>query len=411
MMNASTPEFERILTDEQCLADPYPGLQRLQEEAPVYWSDSVGGWVVSRYEDVLVTFKNTAHFSNEGRLGKATNYLPPERRSLYKAFEEHFAHKSLLHSDPPDHTRMRSLIARELNAKVIEDMKPQIQAAVDGLIDDVIDQGSMDVASDLASPLPIRIIAQILGVPASDYHYFRTWADDLLSFQGVNKPGEEALARANRAVQSIRPYVRNLMDERRESPRNDLVSFFVAAEAEGGKITEEELLCTCVTLFVAGQETTLSFIANSIWCFLSNPDQLARIRLDESLLTSALEESLRCESPVSRQPRLIKEDFEMKGFRFKKGEMVFQMVNAANRDPSVFPDPQVFDAGRQPNRHIAFGHGIHFCVGALLARAEAAIAVGTALRRLPNLQLVEARPDWDIEKRNSRVLRTLKVRF
>lgn len=410
-MNASKPQIERFLTDENELADPYPGLQQMQEESPIYWSESVGGWILTRYDDILTTFKDTAHFSNEGRLGKATAYLPAERRALYQAFEEHFSHKSLLHSDPPDHTRMRSIISRELNASVVEQMKPQIQAAVDELIDAVIDRGSMDVASELASPLPIRIIARILGVPKSDYHLFRIWADDLLSFQGVNKPGEDTLARAQSAVVQMRPYVRRMMEERRSHPTGDLVSLFVAAEAEGGRIAEEELISTCVTLFVAGQETTLSFIANSIWCFLSNPRQLERISADGSLLPSALEESLRYESPVSRQPRLVKEEFELRGHLFRKGEMVFQMLNAANRDPAVFQDPQAFDAGRQPNRHIAFGHGIHFCVGALLARAEAQIAVSTALRRMPNLRLADAKPDWDIEKRNSRVLRTLNVLF
>lgn len=408
-MTHTNPEYDLLLTAPECLADPYPALARLQREAPIYWSDALGGWVLTKFDDILVSFKDTAHFSNEGRLGKATAYLAPERRALYGAFEEHFSHKSLLHSDPPDHTRMRALITRELNAKVVEAMKPQIQVIVDEIIDRALANGGMDVCTELASALPIRVIAQILGVPASDHHLFRIWADDLLAFQGVNKPSEDALERAQRAVIQMRPYVRRMLEERRQSPRDDLISKFAAAEAEGGRIAEEELISTCVTLFVAGQETTLSFIANSIWALLAHPAALARVRDDRSLLVSALEESLRFESPVSRQPRLMKADIELSGAILRKGEMVFQMLNAANRDPAYFTDPDRFDIVRQPNRHIAFGLGIHFCVGALLARAEAAIAVGTALRRMPTMRLVDSAPDWDIEKRNSRVLKTLKV--
>ncbi len=408
-MKTSNPEFERLLTDPEHLADPYPGLERLQREAPMYWSEAVGGWVVTRYDDVLVTFKDTARYSNEGRLSKATAYLPPERRARYGAFEEHFSHKSLLHSDPPDHTRMRALITRELNAKVVDLIKPQIQDVVDQIIDEALARGTMDVAAELASALPIRVIARILGVPESDHHLFRIWADDLLAFQGVNRPSEEALERAQGAVIQMRPYVRRMLDDRRQRPQDDLITKFAAAEAEGGRIAEEELISTCVTLFVAGQETTLSFIANSIWALLSHPSELARVQADPSLLACALEESLRFESPVSRQPRLLKDDVVLHGIQMRRGEMVFQMVNAANRDPALFPNPHRFDAGRQPNRHIAFGHGIHFCVGALLARSEALIAVGTALRRMPNMRLVDPAPDWDIEKRNSRVLRTLKI--
>ena len=407
----SNPEHERLLTAPEYLADPYPALQRLQEEAPIYWSDGVGGWVLTRYDDVLITFKDTTTFGNEGRLRQATAYLPHERQARYRAFDEHFAHKSLLNSDPPDHTRMRAIISRELNSRVVEQMKPKIQVAVDDLLDAAEAKGSMEVVTDLAAALPIRIIAHILGVPLSDHHLFRIWADDLLSFQGVNKPGEDTLDRAQRAVVQMRPYVRCMMEDRRVTPRDDLISKFVAAEAEGGRISEDELISTCVTLFVAGQETTLSFISSSLLTLLLNPEQLDKLRKDESLLTSALEESLRYESPVSRQPRLVREDFELRGHTFRKGQMVFQMVNAANRDPEYFPDPHKFDIERQPNRHIAFGMGIHFCVGALLSRAETNIAVGAALNRFPRLRLEDPTPDWDIEKRNSRVLQSLEVRF
>jgi len=410
-MQTTTPSFEELIVTSEFVANPYPILRLMREEAPVYWSDAIGGWILTRYDDILTSFKDTVHFSNENRLGKAVAYLSEEKRAKYPAFEAHFATKSLLHSDPPDHTRMRSLIAREFNAKVVEQMKPAIQKTVDCLIDTVIEKGHFDVVTDLAAPLPISVIAEILGVPPSDRHLFKIWTDNILAFQGVNKPSEEDLLRAEKAISEIRPYIREMVLERRREPHQDLIGKFVTAEAETGLISETELVSTLVTLFVAGQETTLSFIANSMYSILSHLDQLETLKQDPSLLLSALEESLRFESPVSRQPRLLKEDIELNGKHLRKGEMVFQMLNAANRDPAVFPDPDKFDVRRQNNRHIAFGHGIHFCVGALLARAEAPIAIGTVIRRLPNLRLLDLSADWDLEKRNSRVLNSLRVLF
>lgn len=401
---------EQIVTSE-FMADPYPLLRRLREEDPVYWSDAIGGWILTAYNDIIVSFKDTEHFSNENRLGKAIAYLTSEKRADYKPFEEHWAIKSLLHSDPPDHTRMRTIVTRELTAKVVEQMKPRIQETVDGLIDAVLAKGRMDVVSELASPLPISVIAQILGVPGPDRHLFRVWADSMLAFQGVNKPDEQDLALAQKTIMEMRPYIRDMIEDRRRNPREDLISKFAAAEAEGGRITEPELISTCGTLFIAGQETTIALIANTIYTLLSHPDQLDLLRQNPELLASTLEESLRFGSPVPRQPRVMKGDAELRGKKLRKGEMVFQMLNAANRDPTLFPDPDKFDIRRTNNRHIAFGNGIHFCVGATLARAEAFIAVSTAIKRLPNLRLADEKPDWNLEKRNSRVLNTLNVQF
>jgi pimeloyl-[acyl-carrier protein] synthase len=407
----TVPDFEAHFTDPAFLADPYPLLQEMRETAPIYWSDSIGGWVLTRYEDIIVSFKDTERFSNENRLSQASAHLPPETRTKLAPFENHFAAKSLLHSDPPDHTRMRGLVTRELNPKVVEQMKPSIQATVDALIDAAIAKGSMDVVNDLAAPLPIGVIAQILGVPAEYRPKFRGWADDLLTFQGVNKPSAEDLFRAQRAIQELKPYLLELLAERRRQPQDDLISKLAAAEAETGQISENELVSTCITLCVAGQETTISMIANAIYLFLSHPGQLERVTREPQTLATALEETLRFESPVSRQPRRMKADIEIGGKLFQKGQMVFQMVNAANRDPAIFENPETFDVRRRPNRHIAFGYGIHFCVGAVLARAESLIAVGTLLRRLSKLRLIEQTPAWELDKRNSRVLHTLPIGF
>ena len=404
-------DLEATLVSPGFIADPYPVLRQLREEEPVYWSNAIGGWLLTGYDDILASMKNTASFSNENRLGKAIAYLPPEKQANYKPFADHYATKSLLHSDPPDHTRMRSLMTKEFTPGVVEQMRPRIQEVVDGLLDAAEKKGRMDVVADLASPLPIGVIAEILGVPPSDRHHFGTWADDLLAFQGVNKPSEADLSRAQKAIMEMRPYIAGMIEERRRKPSQDLMSKFVAAEANGERISETELISTVVTLFVAGHETTVSLISNSILSLLSNPSQVELLRQNPGLLASAIEESLRFESPVSRQSRIMKEDAELGGKTLKKGQMVFQMLNSANRDPAYFTDPETFDIQRQKNRHIAFGYGIHFCLGAVLARAEAFVAVGTAIKRLPKLRLVNSVPDWDLTKRNSRVLNALPVLF
>jgi cytochrome P450 len=411
MNSALTSEIETQLVSPEFISDPYPLLRRLREEEPIYWSDAIGGWIMTRYDDIVVSFKQTGHFSNENRLGQALLYLPPEKRARYKAFADHYATKSLLHSDPPDHTRMRTLVTKEFTPRVVELMRPRIQMLVDALLDAVESRGEMNVLTELAAPLPIGVIAEILGVAPADRHLFKIWADALLGFQGVNKPNEEDLAKAQQVIVAMRPYIAKMIEARRAQPTQDLMSKFVAAEATGERVTETELISTVVTLFVAGHETTLSLIANTMLLLLSHPDQLQILQDNPDLLESAIEESLRFESPVSRQPRLMKQDFELGGKLLKKGQMVFQMINSANRDPVYFDDPDAFDIRRQKNRHMAFGQGVHFCVGAVVARTEAFVALGTVIRRLKDMRLREAVPSWDVTKRNSRVLNALPILF
>ena len=403
--------WESALVSPEFLQDPYPLLQQMREQEPIYWSDSIGGWILTRYDDIMATFKDTESFSNEGRLGKAVEYLPPEKRAKYKPFEDHYATKGLLHSDPPDHTRMRNVIVKDFTPNVVEQMRPNIQSVVNHLIEEAEKNGGMDVIPEFASALPVGVIAEILGVPRSDRHLFKRWTDMILGFQGVNKPSEGDLTRAQDGLQEIRPYLTNMIEERRKQPRKDLMSKFVTAMTDEGRISESELINTCVTLFTAGHETTLSLISSTIFTLLSHPEQLALLRKNPDLLKSTIEESLRFESPVSRQTRLMKQDAALNGKALKKGQLVFQMLNAANRDPAYFKDPDTFNIRRENNRHIAFGFGPHFCIGATLARTEAFIAVGTLIQRFPNLRLVDAKPDWDSEKRNSRVLNKLAVKF
>ncbi len=407
-MKTTPPEtLETTLISDTFLRDPYPLLRQLQAEAPVYWSESVGAWIVTRYDDVLVTFRDVGHFSNEGRLGRAIDYLPPVQRAHFGPFQNHYATKSLLHSDPPDHTRLRSLMTKAFTPRVVEAMRPRIQTIVDELLDKALAAGSVDLIRDLAYPLPALVIAEIFGASPNDVPRFKHWADDILAFQGINRPSVAVLERSQRGLMDMRAYLNDLIDDRRQQPRDDLLSLMVAAESE--PLSESELLATCVTLLVAGHETTLSLIGNGLFTLLRHPDQLQKLRDAPTLITSATEEILRYESPVARQPRRIKHEVTLGGQRLREGQIAFQFLNAANRDPAHFPDPDGFDIQRQNNRHLAFGNGIHFCIGAPLSRLEGPIAIATVLRRMPTLRLVNPEPDWDIGKPNSRLLRSLHV--
>jgi pimeloyl-[acyl-carrier protein] synthase len=409
MLAATLPQ--NALVSDDFLTDPYPVLSWLRTHQPVHWSDAIGGWVVTRYDDVVVTMKDTDTYSNEGRLGRAMDYLPSEAQAQLTAFRDHYRTKGLLHSDPPDHTRLRSLVNKAFTPRMVDAMRPRIQHIVDELIDGALSSGGMEVIQQLAFALPVTVLADIVGAPSSDYHYFQKWADSLLAFQGVNKPDFAVLLQAQAALVEARAYLADLIALRRVRPGEDLVSKLVAVELEGERLTEDELLNTCITLLVAGHETTTSLIGNGLLLFLQHPEQWQMLKQDRSLLPAAIEEVLRYESPVARQPRVIRREAELAGAQLQAGQMLFQMLNSANRDAEHFENPDVFDIRRVKNRHIAFGFGVHFCIGAPLSRAEGLIVFDTILRRLPDIRLVDQEAHWDVTKRNSRVLKSLHVEF
>jgi cytochrome P450 len=403
--------MDDFLVSGEFVGDPYPLLARLRADSPVYWSESIGGWVLTAYEDIVATFKDVGDFSNEGRLGRASAYLPLEERGQLQVFESHYRTKGLLHSDPPDHTRLRRLVLRAFSPRVIEAMRPRIQQIVDELIDGVAGNGEMEVIEDLAFALPVTVLAELLGVPVSHGRQFREWADRLLAFQGVNKPSLPILLGAQNALVEARGYITELIAQRRREPGDDLISHMTRPTESGESLTDAEIVNTGITLLTAGHETTTSLIGNGLFTLLRHTEQWDEIRADRSLVKPAIEEALRFESPVSRQPRLLRHDVELHGHRLREGQMVFQMLGSANRDPAQFADPDVFDIHRSPNRHIAFGQGIHFCIGAPLSRTEGQIVFDTLLDRLPTLRLSSPEPDWDTSKANSRVLRSLPVLF
>jgi cytochrome P450 len=411
MTLALDAELDRSLLAPAFTRDPYPTLRRLRQDDPVHWSDSLGGWLLTRFDDVMVTFKDVAHFSNAGRLAKAVEYLPDDVRADFGPFEAHYRTNGLLHSDPPVHTRLRTLVRDPFSPRAVERLRPSIQAIVDDLLDRVRDDGGMDVIADLAIPLPATVIAQIFGVPAEDAHRFVAWSDDVLAFQGQNRPSVDWLRRAQVAIVELRAYLGTLIAARRAEPTDDLLSALVTPGPDGDRLSDDELLNTSVTLLVAGHETTRSLVGNGLYLLLADRERWQRLLDEPELLKPAIEETLRYESPIARQPRRMRETTTLGAKELKAGEMVFQMLNAANRDPERFTDPEAFVLDRADNKHIAFGNGIHFCLGASLARLEGTIAFTSLLERMPGLRLTGQEPDWALDKQNSRLLGSLPVRF
>src|SRR2546428_6436627 len=318
----------------------------------------------------------------------------------------------MLVRDPPDHTRLRSLVNKAFTPRVVEALRPHIQDIVDGLLKNVAGQGSMDLVEDFAYPIPVIVICEMLGVPVEDRERFKEWG--LAIARGLDTillpPDSDVPQRSAAARHALGEYFRALIAERRASPRGDLLSALIAAEEAGDKLSEDELLATCILLLVAGHETTVNLIGNGTLALLRHPHELRRLRESPGLIASAVEELLRYDGPVQRTARIPSEDVTIGGRTIGKGEMVLPFIGAADRDPAQFPDPDRLDLARTDNRHIAFGWGMHFCLGAPLARVEGQIAIDALVRRLPKLELVTDEPEYR-ESLTLRGLKTLQVRF
>ena len=406
--------LDEFLVSPAFMADPYPTLRRLREEDPVHWSASLGGWVVTRYDDVMQTYLDVAHYSNEGRLAGTMNHLPPEDREKLPVFADFYLAKGLVHADPPDHTRIRRLILKwGFTPGQVEALRPKIEAIVSDRIDAVAAAGEMEVIEDLAFVLPVTVLCDLLGVPHADGVIFRSLADRLLGFQGRNRPSLESLLAAQEAILELRAYLAERSDGLEDGTvaEDGLLGRMFAAQATSDALSEDELVNTIGTLLIAGHETTTSLVGNGLYTLLRHPEQWQALKDDPSLIPGAIEEMLRFESPLTRQPRLLKGDVELGGTQLRAGETVFQMINAANRDPTHFDDPETFDIERPVSRNLAFGHGIHFCIGAPLARLEAQIVFQAVIDRLPNIGLVDEQPDWEVGKPTVRILKQLPVTF
>jgi pimeloyl-[acyl-carrier protein] synthase len=388
--------------DPEFVADPYPMYHRLRVEDPVHHSP-LGFWVLTRYPDVMAMLRDPRLIKEPiaafvaARFGMA---VPPGLGL------------SMLDRDPPDHTRLRGLVSKAFTPRALERLRPGIQQIVDGLLDEAQSRGSMDLIEEFAYPLPVRVICEMLGVPVKDHERFKRWGLDIA--RGLDAimlpPDSEVGQRSVSGRRALADYFRGLIAERRAAPRDDMLSALIAAEEAGDKLNEEELLATCILLLVAGHETTVNLIGNGTLALLRHPAELRKLRENPGLIGTAVEELLRFDGPVQRTARIPSEDITIGGQTIGKGEMVMPFLGAADRDPTQFPDPDRLDITRADNRHIAFGMGIHFCLGAPLARMEGQIAINTLLARLPKLALATDRPTFR-QSLTLRGLETLPVSF
>ena len=369
--------------------DPYRVYRALREQAPAHYHPEVGV-VLSRYRDV-------ERLLQDERFGVATpspwreffaTNAPPSLRLI--------SENMLLFVDPPQHTRVRRLVSKAFTPRRVEALRPRLTAMIEGMLDRLEKRASFDVMDEIAAPFPIMTITELLGVPDTDRHKLHEWTITIAAIDEL--PVDlTVIEPAGRAADEFLDYARRVIESRRREPGDDLISALVAAEDEGEHLTEDELLAMIVLLLVAGHDTTMSLISTGLWLLLQHPEAAAVVRRDAAAAAGAVEESLRFMGPLqvaSGGGRWPLEPVELHGRVVKPGESVRLLLGSANRDPEAFPDPDRFDIHRKENRHVAFGKGLHFCIGSSLARVEGQVVLPALLRRFPDLALVDAQPRW-----------------
>jgi cytochrome P450 len=371
--------------------DPYPTYHSLRSTAPVQWEESVHAWVLTTYAAVAAALSNP-HLARGRTPAQEADFLRQvNARGQADLLPLHcLLADMMLFSDPPKHTRLRALANTAFTPRVAEEMRPHVQAVVDDLLDRVQAAGAMDVIQDLANPLPIRIIAELLSLPAEDRPRFKRWSDAIIAFSASLGGSPEQALRAVPALESLRElraYFPALVRQLRQEPTDTLLSALVVVTEQGDRLSEDELLATAVLLLMNGHETITYMIGNGLLALLRHPEQWARLRADPALIATGVEELLRYDGSVQLRGLGVAEDWEVDGTLLRKGQSVMALIGAANRDPAQFPDPDRLDLSRQPNRHLDFGRGIHFCLGAALARVELQVAITTVLQRLPQMRL------------------------
>jgi cytochrome P450 len=373
------------------IADPYPAYAELRERTPIVLDQPTDHWLVSRYEDVNTLLRDRRfgrtyhHLANDEEMGRPS---APEWHAPFW----HLVRSGILDMEPPDHTRVRRLVSKAFTPRMAEGLRPHVQRLMDENVDGVAGSGEIDLIPSIAEPLPVAVIAQLLGVPDEDRHLLRPWSADICRMYEL-APTEEDARLAIRACVEFSDYLRQLSRARRADPREDLVSGLAEVVDEGERLTEDELIGTCVLLLNAGHEATVNVTGNGWWSLFRYPDQLRRLRADPSLVPRAIEELMRFDTPLQMFERWVLEDVEICGVDVPKGAELGLLFGSANHDPAVFERADELDLGRDPNPHLAFGAGVHFCLGAPLARIELETSFATLLRRFPRMELVEE-PAW-----------------
>jgi cytochrome P450 len=385
------------LTDIEKNYNPFPIYRKMRQEKPVYFDPQRGSWNVFLYEDVYRVLSDYEVFSSHFRRQAGTNPEQP------------FA-ASLISSDPPRHRQLRSLVTQAFTPRAVEELAPRIQTIVDVHLDQVMATGEMDVVQDLSYPLPVIVIAELLGIPVEDRERFKHWSDVVV---GAADFGGNIDYRAfsNQAVMEMSAYFMNMIEQRRKQPGDDLISGLLAAEIEGEHLSEIELLGFCALLLVAGNETTTNLLVNAMYTFTEHPGVWQQLRAKPDLMPDAIEEVLRYRSPVQAMFRFTKSEVTLQGQVIPESSPMIAWIGSANHDEAQFPQADKFIYDRSPNKHLAFGQGIHYCLGAPLARLEARLALGSMLERFTS---IERKSQDDLQRTLSLIvygLRSLPIRF
>ena len=378
------------LDSAESLENPYPAINTIRERGPILRSYMNNGWIVTGYKEVTELLRDqrvSNDFSTNAFLVSIVRFAARGMEIL------NLDNPTMLGQDPPDHTRLRKLVAKGFIHKYIQSLAPTIERLVEELLDEIpTDADQFDVIQALAKPLPAIVIAEMMGVPESERGSFERWSEALLGGTDLGKP--RLIRKSGEANMEMRAYLAELTEAKRSAPGQDLISQLIAAEEDGDKLTLDELYSTCILLLVAGHETTTRLIGNCLYLLLQHPEQMAAARHSEENLVNALEESLRYEPPVQYTARTIKEPLTVNGCKLKPGQLLMLSIAGANRDPAANEDPDRFDIRRDKVVHVSFGHGIHLCLGISLARLEAKIVFNKLFARFPALAFAEDKPNW-----------------
>ncbi|MFG1666349.1 cytochrome P450 [Streptomyces sp. Y7] len=387
--------------DPAFLADPYPAYAELRARGRVHYYEPTDQWLVPHHADVSALLR-------ERRLGRTYQHrfthedfgrtAPPPEHEPFHVLNDH----GMLDLEPPDHTRIRRLVSKAFTPRTVEQLKPYVRRLAGELVSGLVDAGGGDLLTDVAEPLPVAVIAEMLGIPEADRGQLRPWSADICGMYELN-PSEETAAKAVRASVEFSDYLTELIAARRKEPGDDLMSGLIEAHDEGDRLTEQEMISTAVLLLNAGHEATVNATVNGWWALFRNPGALAALRADHSLIPSAIEELMRYDTPLQLFERWVLDDIEIDGTTIPRGAEIAMLFGSANHDPEVFETPDQLDLSRKENPHISFSAGIHYCIGAPLARIELAASMSALLEQAPTL-----RPTAEPERKPNFVIRGLE---
>ncbi len=376
-------------TIEEARRDPHTGYRHLRQLGPVVRSYASRGWLVTRFEAVQAASRDP-RFGNDMRKNR---FLSTVLRAAADGRPVPVLDSpSMIVLDPPDHTRLRRLVSQGFTNRYVQTLAPRIERIVAQCLAGLDGEGEVDIVEHLARPLPAIVIAEMLGLPEADREQFRVWAQQMLGITAVGEP--QLIEQATIANEELVDYLKGIIEQKRQQPDDDIISQLIVAEEEGDRLTADEMYSTCTLLLNAGHLTTTSLIGSGLWLLLRHPEQLEKLRADRGLMDNAIEEMLRYEAPVQFTPRFALEDMSFYGQRIRKNQLVLLMVACANRDEAANPNPGLFDITREEINHVAFGHGIHLCLGLALAKLEAKIAFNAILDRFDSLELIDREPPW-----------------